>query len=103
MNIARWTTPSITYKPSAVSASEIDEIRLVITQGGVDLIIKTQDDATLSDGTFYWEFTQEETSMLTVKQSASIQVDYLTNTGKRFTTQRYVTNISNSAVDEVIS
>lgn len=101
MNIARWTTPSITYKPSAVSSDEIKEIRLVIEQGNLT-ITKTQDDATIADGTFYWQFTQEETGKLESWKPARCKIDYLTLNGKRYTTQTSNLSVSSSAVDEVI-
>ncbi|MBR3238491.1 MAG: hypothetical protein IKF99_08655 [Oscillospiraceae bacterium] len=102
MNIARWTTPSITYKPKLVNASDIAEIRMEISQGSYN-IVKTQTDATLSEGRFYWRLSQEETSGLVTDKTGVLQIDYVSNAGDRYTTQRHILTISNSAIDEVIS
>ena len=102
MVIARWTTPSITYKPTANPASNIAELRLVISQNGIDVIVKDQTTATISDGAFIWDFAQGETAQLLLGRPASIKVDYLTNDGKRYTTRRFDANVVDSAVNEVI-
>ena len=103
MNIARWTTPSISYKPSANAAENIAEIYLVIKQRDVILIKKDQTSATINEeGAFVWEFAQGETSVLEINTPASIKVDYKTNDGKRYTTKIFSTSVSDSAIDEEI-
>lgn len=102
MNIARWTTPSITYKPELVQPSDIAEIVVEISQGALS-IVKTIDDAILSEGRYYWRLTQEETGSLSLGNNCKLQIDYLSNAGDRYTTQKYLVNVSNSAIDEVIS
>lgn len=102
MNIARWTTPSITYKPSLTAVADIDEIVLVIAQGNYS-IVKTLADAVVSEGKYYWDLTQEETAGLSSANTGTLKIDYLTNADKRYTTQRIIFNVSESAVNEVIS
>lgn len=103
MVIARWTTPSITYKPSANAASDIAELVLVISQAGVPIIEKDLSTATIEDGAFVWDFAQGETSNLVVGKMASVKIDYLTNDGKRYTTKKFEANVVDSAVNEEIS
>lgn len=100
--IARWTTPSISFKPSAVEAADIAEIKCVLTQGGEDLVVKSLSDATVSDGKFIWTLTQEESASLAVSRKTMLQFDYLTMGGQRYTTipQQYET--VNSATDEAM-
>lgn len=102
MEIARWTTPSVTYKPALVEAANIDEIVLTVTQGPY-AIIKTQADAIITGGRFYWKLTQEETGGLVLGKTGNLKIDYLSNVGDRYTTQRFIFNVSNSAIDEVIT
>lgn len=103
MIIARWTTPGLTYTPQAVNADEIAEIALVIKQGDTTILEKDLSEATLSDGAFTWEFTQEETATLSANAIATVKIDYLTNNGKRFTTRTFTVNMANSAKDEVMA
>lgn len=103
MEIVRWTTPSITYKPSAVTASDIDKIFLVISQNGGAVITKAKDDALINEGTFMWTLTQAETGMLNNKLQIAMKIDYLTNAGKRYAVRPKVFIVSDSAVNEVIS
>lgn len=102
MVIARWTTPSITYKPSATTPDNIAEIRLVISQNGADVIVKDQTTATINGGAFIWDFAQGETAVLVLGKMASVKIDYLTNDGKRYTTRRFDANVVDSAIDEEI-
>lgn len=102
MNIARWTTPSITYKPSLVDAADIAEIIMEISQGPY-AIVKTLADAILSDGRYYWRLTQEETGGLSTEKNCKLQIDYLSNAGDRYTTQKILISVINSAIDEVIA
>lgn len=102
MVIARWTTPSITYKPSATTAADIAELVLVISQAGVPIIEKDLTTATIDNGAFVWDFAQGETAALSLNKIANIKIDYLTNDGKRFTTRRFDANVTDSALNEVI-
>lgn len=99
--IARYTTPSITYKPSMVEISNVDEIYLVIRQREAEVIRKDLDDAIVDENGFTWFLSQEDTSALSSKFTASIQIDYLCGTA-RYTTKPMPYDISDSAVDEVI-
>ena len=99
--IARWTTPSITFKPSMVEISEVDEIYLVVKQNGQECIRKSIEDAVIDANGFTWFFTQEETSVLNARLDASVKIDYLCGTA-RYTTNAVPYDITDSAVDEVI-
>lgn len=102
MEIARWTTPSISYKPSMVQASDVVEIKCVLTQNGTDLIVKDINSATLSEGRFVWTLTQEESASLAMNRKAYLQFDFLTNGGDRYTTVPKEYEIVNSAIDGAI-
>lgn len=97
--IARWTTPSITYKPEAVSISDVDEIVLAVKENGKEILRKTKVDATVSTSGFTWFFSQEDTSLF--RDSVSIQIDYTYGTA-RYTIQPRRYRITESAIDEVI-
>lgn len=100
--IARWTTPSIMYKPSAVEMNTIIEIYLVIKQNGETIIEKAKEDAIESEDGYRWALTQEETALLLRTQSAVIQVDYKCADGMRYTTKPKEFEVKNSAKNEAI-
>ena len=102
MEIVRWTTPSISFKPSATTANNITEIVLAISQNGANIIKKFLADATIASGTFTWQLTQTESAALTDGIEASVRVDYLTNTGLRYTVRPQKAAVSSSALNEVL-
>ena len=99
--IARYTTPSITYQPSMVEIANVDEIYLVIKQKGEERIRKGIEEAIIDERGFTWFFSQEDTSVLSSTFTAFIQIDYLCGTA-RYTTKPHPYDITESAVDEVI-
>ena len=100
--IARWTTPAISYKPEKVTSDAVAAIKCVLTQNGVDLVIKTLDDATIVDGRFIWVLTQQESASLSLLRKTYLQFDYLTNMGMRYTTVPREYGMTNSATDEAM-
>ena len=100
--IARWTTPTLWYKPKEAEISEIVAVYAVISQIGRPVIQKSIEEAIIVDGGFLWRFTQEEMGILTQHITGKIKIDYKTNTGDRFTTRAFEYAISGSAVDGVI-
>lgn len=100
--IARLTTPAFTYKPSAVEVPDINKIYLVIKQGATEIVRKDITQASISQDGFTWTLSQTETEMLILKQSAIVQVDYLTTAGMRYTTIPKAYEITNSAINEVL-
>ncbi len=101
--IARWTTPSISYKPLAVTADRIVIIELRIRQAGQDIISKGLSDAAIIDGGFVWDFDQEESGLIARTPPVYAQIDYVADNGRRFTTRPYEFAVFNSAVDGVIT
>ena len=99
--IARWTTPSITYKPSAVEIANVDEIYLVISQNGVEVIRKDKDDATVSENGFTWYLEQTDTALLNSKRISDVQIDYTSGTARYTILPRHY-EITDSAINEVI-
>lgn len=99
--IARFTTPAITFKPSAVGVGEIDEIYLVIKQYGIEVLRKDKDDASTNENSFTWFFTQSDTSQLSSTVPSVVQIDYLTG-ATRYTTRPRMFVITESAISEVI-
>lgn len=101
--IARWTTPSILYKPSEVGVGDVEQIYVTLRQKGEVVIEKETSSATITDDGFEWDLTQEETSLLDRNCVIEIQVDYTTTDGYRYTTIPRVLTSMNSAVDGVIT
>ena len=99
--IARFTTPAITFKPSAVGVGDIDEIYLVIKQYGIEVLRKDKDDASRNENSFTWFFTQSDTSQLSSTVPSVVQIDYLTG-ATRYTTKPRMFVITESAISEVI-
>ena len=97
--IARWTTPSITYKPEAVAIENIDEIFLVVKTGGKEILRKAKAEATVSTSGFTWFFEQTDTAKFS--DTIQIQVDY-TSGVTRYTTVPKTYRITESAINEVI-
>lgn len=102
MQIARLTTPAFTYKPSAVEMNTIVKVFLVIKQNGAPVITKDITQATATEDGYTWTLTQTETETLYSRRNATVQVDYLTNGGMRYTTIPKVYDITESAINEVI-
>lgn len=98
--IARFTTPAFTYKPSAVDVADIVKVFLVIKQGA-NTITKDINDATTTEDGFTWLLTQTETQTLAHGRAVA-QVDYLSNGGIRYTTVPKIYDITESAINEVI-
>ena len=99
--IARWTTPAITYKPAEVGVADITEIVMAIRQNGVIIIRKALADAVVGTEDFTWQLSQAETSTLSTKYPANIKFDFTTAT-KRYTTKSTQYEVVNSAVEEAL-
>lgn len=99
--LARWTTPCISYKPSMVDISEITKIELRIKQNGRDIISRSIDTATLAEGRYVWHFTQEETALLNSRSKSQVKIDYMVGT-ERYTTNWVDYGVEESAVNEVL-
>ncbi len=100
--VARLTTPAFRYKPKAVDMADITKIYLVIKMNGASVISKDISEASVSEDGYTWILTQEETQLLMVGRTASAQIDYLTDSGMRYTTVPKVYEITDSAINEVI-
>lgn len=98
--IARFTTPAFTYKPSAVDVDDIAKVFFVLKQGA-NAITKDINDAMTTENGFTWVLTQTETQSLTSGRAVA-QVDYLSNGGIRYTTVPKIFDITQSAINEVI-
>ncbi len=99
--IARFTTPAITYKPSMVEIANVDEIFLVVKQNGREILRKDKTDASINANGFTWMFSQTDTSMLNSRAISMVQIDY-TSGAMRYTTYPKPYNITESAISEVI-
>ena len=100
--VARLTTPAFRYKPSAVDMADITKIYLVIKMNGASVISKDISEASISEDGYTWILSQEETQKLIVGRTAEAKIDYLTNSGMRYTTAPKVYEITDSAINEVI-
>lgn len=99
--IARWTTPTIRYKPQAVEMSEVEEIYAAVKQKGETVLMKSLEDAYVSEDGYFWALSQEETGELIQNLIATVQVDYKTKSGQRYTTFTESFYVSGSARNEV--
>lgn len=99
--IARYTTPSITYKPKAVEINAVDQIYLVLKQGEAEILRKGKSEASIDSDGFTWLLTQEDTALLSTKGRCTAQIDYTSGVARYTTSPRQFT-VSESAIDEVI-
>lgn len=101
MELARWTTPALSYKPASVAAADIDDIFIVIKQNGQEILRKSKAESTIDQGRFVWVLTQTETALFDSSNRVTIQIDY-TSGSLRYTTRPRVYEIRESAINEVI-
>lgn len=99
--IARFTTPSLWFKPSSVEATDISKIFLVLSQDGNEILRKDITQAQISEGRFVWVFSQEDTSLFDSRKVAVAKIDFLSGS-MRYTTREKQYVISESAIKEVI-
>ena len=99
--IARFTTPSITYKPSMVEIANVDEIFLTVKQNGCEILRKAKEDAVIDTNGFTWFFEQTDTAKLNSKVLSTVQIDYTSGTA-RYTTHPKPYGITESGIPEVI-
>ena len=99
--IARYTTPAITYKPSAVEVGSVDEIYLVIKQNEIEIIRKGKADAVTDENGFTWFLEQTDTAKLNSWAPSVVQIDYTAGAARYTTCPRFYT-ITESAINEVI-
>lgn len=99
--IARFTTPAITYKPSAVDIENVDEIFLVIKQHGCEILRKDKTEAVTDSNGFTWFLEQTDTAKLDSRLMSNVQIDYTSGTA-RYTTEPRAYHITESAISEVI-
>lgn len=100
--VARWTTPTFSYKPSLVEAANIAEIYLVLKQSGQVILSKNMESATISDGTFFWDLSQEDTGAIRSGKELAVKIDYKDRFGKRYTTEPKLYTVDESGINEVI-
>ena len=100
--IARWTTPSLIYKPSLVDVADVVDICLTVKQLDRSILEKGMDEAMVSNDGFVWHFSQEETSALSTIKDAAIKIDYKDSNGERYTTREFKYKISDSGKQEVM-
>lgn len=97
--IARWTTPTVTYKPSAVPIENVDEIYLVFKIGYREVLRKDKDDAIIDANGFTWFLEQQDTSKFC--DIATLYIDYTSGTS-RYTINPKQYTVTESGIDEVI-
>ena len=101
--IARWTTPVVIYKPSAVNSEVISEIFMVImSQDGRRILTKGISDAIQENGGFTWNLSQVDTSKLIPGSVVKIKIDYKCLNGMRYTTNPRQYTVADSAVNKEI-
>lgn len=98
------TTPTITYKFSVVSVSDITSAILTIRDRGSDIIRKTLEDAVVNvtDNTLSWTLTQQDTLDIGVK-SASIMLNWKLNDGTRGASKEEEITGANNHIREVMT
>lgn len=101
--IARWTTPTISFKPSAVPIQDVDAILLVLSQNGNEVLRKNKDDAMIdSTRGFIWFLEQADTAKFCPGFAVVIQIDYLAGS-TRYTIKPVEYGVTNSATNEVMT
>lgn len=100
--IGKWTTPSIMYKPTKVEMADVAEIYVKVSQRGTQIAQYGIDTAQRTEEGFIWLMSQEDTAKLQVTMTATVQVDYKTTGGLRYTTMPKTLEVVNSAVEEEI-
>lgn len=96
------TTPTITYKFSVVSVSDITSAILTIKERGTTIIEKSLADASVGEDTLSWTLTQQETLDMGAK-SASIMLNWKLNDGTRGASKEEVIMGVDNHVREVMS
>ncbi len=81
--IAKWTTPSIIYRPSTISPSDIRTAVLCVKQHAKVVIEKDLTTALVEEKQVTWKLTQEETGSLVECKECAIGVDWVLNDGTR--------------------
>ena len=83
--IARWTTPTIIYKPSTLETGDISTAVLCVKQTGKTIIEKDLSSATVNaeNQTISWKLTQQETGQLADHRECCIGIDWVSNDGTR--------------------
>ena len=97
--IGTWTTPSIRYKPSKVEMSEVAAIFVKVSQRGETVAQMGIEAAQRTEEGFIWLLSQEDTAKLTSTMTATVQDDYLTTGGLRYTTMPKTLEVVNSAIE----
>ena len=100
--VGKLTTPTITYKPSKVEIGEIVDVRMTVRQKGEIVIEKRLEDAEIGEHGFAWLLSQEDTNKLNSSLLMTVQVDYKTDGGLRYTTIPKSFDVVDSATSEVI-
>lgn len=89
------TTPTITYKFSVVSVSDIVSAILTVKERGTTIIEKSLADASVGEDTLSWTLTQQETLDIGVK-SATIMLNWKLRDGTRGASREdVITGVSN--------
>lgn len=96
------TTPTITYKFSVVSVSDITSAILTIKERGTTIIEKSLADASIGEDTLSWTLTQQETLDMGAR-SASIMLNWKLRDGTRGASKEEVITGVNNHVREVMS
>ena len=100
--IAKWTTPTITYKPSSVDVSDIENAYLCIKQYAKIIIEKDIDDADVDEDSISWTLSQEDTGKLSEGKECVAGVDWVTIDGTRGRSNIGKYLVVGSGKDEVI-
>lgn len=96
------TTPTITYKFSVVSVSDITSAILTIKERGTTIIEKSLADASIGEDTLSWTLTQQETLNMGAR-SASIMLNWKLRDGTRGASKEEVIMGVDNHVREVMT
>ena len=99
--IAQYTTPSVSYKPSKVEVENVTLIEMVIKQNGKVKIQKGLTDAQIIEGRFVWYLSQTDTEKLSPKAVTTIKFDIMSGSN-RWTTREFGYKTEESAISEVL-
>lgn len=100
--IIRGTTPTLIFKYSDITVSDITKAILTISQNGSIVIEKDISTATIGEDSISWELSQEETLTLNGARNAKVVCDWVLASGVRGRSNVLIADVGEPGKNEVI-
>ena len=98
--VIKGTTPTIIYKFNTVNVSDIATALLTIKAGGMIVVTRSLDTATVGENSLSWKLTQSETLLST--DTAQIMLNWVLGDGTRGATPETIVAFTPNHKEEVI-